>query len=196
MREKPQIPKNSFIMLVKKVMKRIFMLKRKKGLSLRKICKRRNRHNYMENRCIESKNHGHKKARAGKLKGQCNENLSLVKWLTMCYVSGIGSNKCKRGGDNQSLTYKKARGQNLKGEYNGNFLLYSCLNGESKTWKRVTMFLKNGTRQFQIIGKRNILSKVPVVGIQSVCGESLSQDPKRGEELKCIMEGIIKHDDD
>jgi hypothetical protein len=74
--------------------------------------------------------------------------------------------------------------------------MYSCLNGESKAWKNVTVFLKSGIRQFQIIEKRNILSKVPVVGIQSVCGESLSQDPKKGEELKCIMEGIIKHDDD
>jgi hypothetical protein len=92
--------------------------------------------------------------------------------------------------------YKKASRLNLKGEHNGKFLRYSCLNGESKAWKRVTMSLKSGTRQFQIIGKRNILIKVPVVGIQSVCGESLSQDPKRGEELKCIMEGNTKHDDD
>jgi hypothetical protein len=104
MRKKPQSPKNAFIMVVKKVMERIFMLTRKKGLSLRKVCKRKNRDNYMEKRSIESKNRGHKKARAGKLKGQCNDNLSFVKWLIMCYVSRIGSNMCKRGGDNQSLT--------------------------------------------------------------------------------------------
>jgi hypothetical protein len=196
MREKPQIPNNAFIVVIKKVMERNVTFKIKKGLSLRKSCNQRNRHNYMEKRSIEVKNHGHKKARAEKLKGQCNENFLFVEWSTMRRVSRIWPNMSKRGGDNQSLTYKKAGGQNLKGELNGNNLMYSCLNGESKAWKSVTVFLKSGIRQFQIIEKRNILSKVPVVGIQSVCGESLSQDPQKGEELKCIMEGIIKHDDD
>jgi hypothetical protein len=97
MREKP--PKNAFILVVKKVMERNFTFKIKKGLSLRKVCNRRNRYNYMKKRSIEIKNHGHKKARAEKLKGQCNENFLFVEWLTMRHVSRIWSNMFKCGGE-------------------------------------------------------------------------------------------------
>jgi hypothetical protein len=102
----------------------------------------------------------------------------------------------KRGGSNQNLTIKKSRAKKLKGQCNEILLLGNCTNGETITRIRITWFLNNGTHQFQIIVKARVFSKVPVVGKQSVCGEKLLQDPKRGEKLKCIVEGIIMHDDD
>jgi hypothetical protein len=123
-------------------------------------------------------------ARGEKLKEQCNEKLSFGH-LYMC----------KRVGDNQRQAYKRARGKNLKGGYHVNFAPDSCSGRKFITWTRVIMVLKIGTHQFQINGKRNRFNKVPVVGILLVCGESPSQDSKKGEKLTSIMAGFIKHDD-
>jgi hypothetical protein len=63
MREKPQNSKNAFIMGIRKVTERVFMLKREKGLSLRTVCKWKNRRNYMKKHGVEIINHVYKKAR-------------------------------------------------------------------------------------------------------------------------------------
>jgi hypothetical protein len=141
--------------------------------------------NYREKRDVVFKNQVYNMARGEKLKGQCNEKLPFGQ-LYMC----------KRVGDNQRRAYKRARGQNLKGGYNENFASNSCPGRKFLMWTRVILVLKNGTHQFQIKGKRNRFNKVPVVGILLVCGEYLSQDPKKGEKLTSMMAGFIKHDDD
>jgi hypothetical protein len=150
----------------------------------------------MRKRCGDNKNRVYKKARVKKLKGQCNEKFLLGHCLTGRYVTRIRSIMRKRCGDNQNRTYKKAMAKKLKGQCNENLLLGNCSNGGSITRIRITVFLNNGTRQFQIIVKKTLLSKVPVVGIQTVCGEKLLQELKKGEKLKCTMEGNTMHDDD
>jgi hypothetical protein len=123
-------------------------------------------------------------SREEKIKGQLNENFSFGQ-LYMC----------KRVVDNQTRKYEGAMGQNLKGGYNENLDSGNCRVRTVLTWTRVILAFKNGAQQFQIKGKRPRFDKVPVVGILFVCGEYLSQDPKKGENLKCVIAGSIKHDD-
>jgi hypothetical protein len=141
--------------------------------------------NYREKLDVVFKNQVYNMARGEKLKGQLNENFSSGQ-LYMC----------KRVSDNKRRKYKRARGQNLKGGYNENLVSGSFPGRKFLTWTRVALVSKNGAHQFQIKGKRNRFNKVPVVGILLVCGEYLSQDPKKGEKLTSMMAGFTMHDDD